>query len=153
MRSRKIRFCCVLLLTAVWIGFIIQRSLQPASASSGESSAVLAVLGLPDTHIFSVLIRKAAHVTEYGILGVLLCEDFRLLGAGPKMLPLGIGLAVAAADEWIQTMVPGRAGRVSDAALDFLGVWAAYLLFRYVGRLHRKRKERAEEKHGRSERA
>ena len=72
------------------------------------------------------LVRKLAHFTEYFILGGLLYLDWRLLNRGRVILPLGAGLIFAAADEYLQTFIPGRGGEILDTLLDFCGVAAAF---------------------------
>lgn len=126
------------LATILWLWFIYARSAKPAVVSHAESEAVLGLLDglLPflDLHF----VRKLAHFAEYFILGGLLWLDWRLLGRGPLLLPLGLGLAAAGADEYLQTLIPGRSGQISDVLLDFSGVAAAVILAQLLWR----RKER-----------
>ncbi len=112
----------------LWIGFIWGHSLVPAVNSSQESGAVLAVLegvfrrlGLPGV-LNDHLVRKAAHFTEYLILGVL--GTSALWGwAGRRGLILlpTVSLLVPLMDETIQLFVPGRSGEIADVWLDILG--------------------------------
>jgi VanZ family protein len=53
---------------------------------------------------WDLVLRKAAHVTEYAILGFLLA---RVLSSPPALLA---GVAYAASDELHQHFVPGRVG-------------------------------------------
>ncbi len=77
------------------------------------------------------LIRKLAHLTEYGVLGLLW---FRALGhdrktglftaAGGSLL---ICIAWAAMDEWHQSFVPSRTASVVDVAIDSSGALLALI--------------------------
>jgi len=74
---------------------------------------------------WDLVLRKAAHVAEYALFGVLL---LRALARG---LPaLAVGVAYAVTDEIHQTFVAGRAGRALDVAIDAAGVAAGILLWR-----------------------
>ena len=57
-------------------------------------------------------LRKLAHALEYAVLFVLARRGWT---SGRSWL---FCLAYAASDEWHQTFVAGRAGRLSDVALD-----------------------------------
>lgn len=76
-------------------------------------------LGLWDT-----ILRKAAHVTEYAVLGAL------LLRALEREAPaLAAGIAYAASDELHQHFVRGRHGAPVDVAIDAIGVAAGMLVW------------------------
>jgi len=77
------------------------------------------------------LIRKTAHVTEYGILSMLW---FRTLtrGAGLRepmgvWLALVISVATAIVDESHQATIPSRTGNAADVVLDSFGALAGLL--------------------------
>ena len=72
-------------------------------------------LGTWDTYL-----RKAAHMTEFGLLWWLWR---RALGHGGWAA--AITLAYAATDEWHQTFVQGRSGRPADWLIDAAGVGIA----------------------------
>lgn len=76
-------------------------------------------------------IRKAAHMTEYAILGLLSFFCFRGYLKRERrtyLLALGAAVCYAASDEIHQLFVPGRAGRFSDVCIDTAGA-ALGLLF------------------------
>lgn len=73
---------------------------------------------------WDVVLRKLAHVAEYGVLGALLQ---RALGREPLALLLGSAYAVT--DEIHQTFVAGRQGSPLDWLVDTLGVVAGVLLY------------------------
>jgi VanZ family protein len=89
------------------------------------------------------VVRKAAHVTEYAILGVLVMraledEHTSLARLALRALPLCAGYA--ALDELHQTLVPTRTGAVLDVLLDSAGAAAGIGLF--VGWRQRRRATR-----------
>lgn len=73
---------------------------------------------------------KLAHVVEYGVLGYLLARALR--GAtriraplAASLIALGIGLAIGAADEMFQSLVPGRDSTIHDWVADATGLLLA----------------------------
>lgn len=128
--------CCSVrwhwLAVVLWIGLIFWFSHQPGEVSSALSGKVLAFLeqvfsfimpaGFFQTSLLRLLIRKAAHVLNYTVLGILLARaSLRSIG---KVLPatLIFGFLAAVADEIHQCFVPGRSGEVRDVAIDLAGV-------------------------------
>jgi VanZ family protein len=85
------------------------------------------------------LVRKAAHLTEYFILGLLLFRAFRR--TFPESTPLRLALSslavaalVAAGDEFHQSFVATRTASVLDVGIDTVGG----LLAQAVLLLHRR---------------
>jgi len=84
-----------------------------------------------------LLLRKAAHLGLYGMLG-LLCyvalaprDGRRRAGAGRVLAAFALVVAIAAADEWHQRFVRGRYARAYDVGLDALGGAAVLLAARF----------------------
>jgi len=86
-------------------------------------------------------VRKTAHLTEYGLLGLL---AFRALGlslaisnARAALLGLGIVFLVSATDEFRQSFIASRTGTIRDVGIDLaggaLGVGLLVLLHRAAG--------------------
>jgi len=75
-------------------------------------------------------VRKAAHASEYAILGILLTGailDIRK--PWKRQLPAFlIGAVYAASDEFHQLFVPGRSGQIRDVMIDSAGVAAGIIL-------------------------
>jgi VanZ family protein len=69
-----------------------------------------------------LVLRKLAHMTEFGLLLVLWWR-----AAGPRAA-VAITLAWAALDEWHQTWVEGRNGAVTDWLIDASGAAIAAAL-------------------------
>ena len=88
-------------------------------------------------------VRKTAHAVEYATLAILACRAIQSsVPSGPRghaVLAMTLVLAMAAADETHQSMLPGRDGTLWDAALDGLGgATGVGLFFAYRTRRIRK---------------
>ena len=87
------------------------------------------------------LVRKAAHVTEYAILAMLLWRairqprrpDPRPWSWGQAGVALLVVALYAASDEWHQMLVPNRQGALGDVLLDIVGGALGLLLIWGVG--------------------
>jgi VanZ family protein len=71
-----------------------------------------------------VVLRKCAHMAEYGLLWFLW---WRALGYGHPAPSIAIALAYAASDEFHQSFVEGRSGVVTDVLIDAAGIGLAGL--------------------------
>lgn len=95
----------------VWLGVVF---------GIGSTSALPMTPG--DT--LRLLTRKGIHVGEYAVLGICM---YRALGFGGPfrlrraLLAVGLVVAIGALDEWHQTFLPYRAGRVTDVGIDLVG--------------------------------
>jgi len=75
-------------------------------------------------------IRKAAHMTEYAILG------FLLMGLMENMIiSFVVGAIYAATDEIHQYFVPGRSCQITDVLIDSFGVIIGIILFCVIKKL------------------
>ncbi len=77
---------------------------------------------------------KLSHLLEYGLLGILLARALRgtLRSRGwvfTTLLALGLGLGIAAGDEYFQSFIPGRDSSVFDWVADGTGLTFAQLAF------------------------
>jgi len=122
----------------LWVAFIWTMSSEPFAASH-TGSLVAAVLRLifPDIQVETLqtihaIVRKAAHVFEYAMLGALSCNALRRQGAGwirarPVLVILALAVGCALVDEGHQALVPERTGSLWDVLLDttaaVLGAW------------------------------
>lgn len=73
---------------------------------------------------WDLILRKAAHITEYAVLGGLLYRAF-----GREAPALAAGIAYAATDELHQHFVDGRHASVVDVGIDAVGVALGMLVW------------------------
>lgn len=134
---RVLPWAAVVLWMAVIFLFSTQTGEQSGDLSGGLTERLAAVLTpgwetlsaaeqAKRLDIWHLLIRKAAHVTEFAILGGLLMNAWtrqhRCAGWRQAALAAGCGLLWAASDELHQAFVPGRGPAVTDVLIDFGGV-------------------------------
>lgn len=119
-------------LTLLWVVFIFSNSLRSGEDSSETSGWVLALLQKVFPEITEHFVRKAAHFTEFAVLGVLGTLTFTLLLkrftglSGAKIAAFGgylllFGVAVPLTDETLQYFSVDRGPEVRDVLLDFGG--------------------------------
>jgi len=115
----------------VWAALIFIGSSNVLSASN-TSTLVRVVRWLIPTAgderlaLFHFLIRKAGHLTEYGILALLAARAFRtsareLLRTRWFWAALILVVVYSLTDEFHQTFVPSRTGSVYDSMIDSAG--------------------------------
>ena len=117
--------------------FIFVQSAMPGKVSGAESNIIVQfIAGITgwNEHILSVIVRKAAHFTEFLLLGICLSINMYDLAANhavPKPLLKAwiIGTIYAVTDELHQSFVPGRACSFKDVAIDSAGVACGVLIF------------------------
>ncbi|MCD7810143.1 MAG: VanZ family protein [Erysipelotrichaceae bacterium] len=112
---------------------IFSFSVQNGEESSGLSSSIVAWIY---THlhisISEFLIRKAAHMSEYGILSLSLIYGFYQSGFSLKYIilyTLIITFLYACTDEFHQLFVNDRSGQLSDVFIDTCGGAIATFLY------------------------
>ncbi len=110
-----------------WTAVILFLSGDAASAQHTGDILRELFRGLTDQQFGTLhfLVRKAAHVIEYAILGAL---NFRALRAGREgwalrwaAVAIALAAAVAAIDETHQFFVPSRGSSPADVLLDMAG--------------------------------
>ena len=140
----------LVLLLALTLAFIWGNSLLPRTESQeisrgllAEICAALETVGLHIDPQNDHWLRKLAHFSEFGLLGVELCS---LLFLNRRARPQGFvncafaGLAVAVTDEALQ-LISNRGSQVQDVLLDFAGFLAGFLLCGLVWMLGSKSRE------------
>jgi len=76
---------------------------------------------------WDLVLRKAAHMAEYGLLVLLWWRALRTRSPAPA---IAIALAYAVSDELHQSFVEGRHGSPLDVGIDAAGVALAVYAFR-----------------------
>jgi VanZ family protein len=145
MRTLFSRLCWVP--AALWYSLIWSFSSQPGDTSgdisvgllegalvSGGSdfSAADSTVQLAVDWLLNIYIRKAAHMFLFFVLTLLVWLALtRVLRQRPKRAAAAavLGVALAALDEYHQTLVPGRSGELRDVLVDSAGVLIALFLF------------------------
>ena len=133
------------ILLLLWMGLIFYLSNQPADLSTEVSDAGVScttellsiVLYRTDTKtIASFLIeniayvRKAAHVFEYLVLGVLVfVNSHEYLKDRYRSASLIFCFIYALSDEFHQLFVPGRSGSLIDVLIDLCGASIGIFLY------------------------
>ena len=140
--SKKIIFIRVLLfvLILLTIWFIWSNSLESASESSAASNSVIEkVKPVIDPHdkidddVFVKIVRKAAHFSEFALLG---CEVYLIVISFEKpdkrlhkiLSTIAVSFPVAVIDELLQLTSEGRSCEFSDMMIDLSGIIAGVLL-------------------------
>lgn len=121
------------LLCLVWMAVIFWFSAMPGEVSSEQSGTVVELLlallshfGVKaeslDLSLLSLLVRKAAHMTEYAVLFFLLRRALRLSGVRhPGLAALPLCVLYAAGDEFHQSFTEGRGPSPVDVCIDGAG--------------------------------
>ena len=149
-KKRKIAVAVIIALIALTVAFIWSNSLKSraqSSESSGEVySTIKAVLDdvfgedvVPVTHHD---IRKAAHFSEFLLLGAEFCLLFIVLGKENfkgYLHVLPYGLFVAAVDEGLQCL-SDRGAAITDVMIDFAGYLTAVAVFFLIFLIRRKKR-------------
>ena len=115
-------------LTILWLLFIWGHSLLPASVSGAESGHWLALLQGVLPWLTDYSIRKAAHFTEFAVLGGLMLASLPVRGLSGASERLLAGLLAAMIDESIQLFSPGRSGQITDVTVDYSEGYAEQML-------------------------
>lgn len=137
--NRQQRIRTLLLLT--WMAVIFLYSARPADVSTQDSHLIGSLVADAVQRIsqedwsdreqlvfvegIDFYVRKAAHLTEYAVLGALLASCMQSFGiVAPRLFwyALAAGILYAVSDELHQYFVPGRACQLRDMAIDGIGV-------------------------------
>jgi VanZ family protein len=96
----------------------------------------------PDT-LFDFILKKAAHMIEYGILSFLLSRALSqgqgTLSRSALVTAFVVSVLYAASDEYHQTFVLGRNGNLVDVGFDTVGSLVALLVVGSLGRKGRRK--------------
>lgn len=132
------------LLCLVWMAVIFWFSAMPGEVSSEQSGTIvellltlLSAIGVNtaalDLSLLSLLVRKAAHMTEYAVLFFLLRRALRLSGVRhPGLAALPLCVLYAAGDEFHQSFTEGRGPSPVDVCIDGAGallMWGVLALW------------------------
>ena len=129
--SRLVTWVPALIWTALVLGF---SSGDFSAEKTGSLLAPLLIWLFPwitpsQIDLIHFFVRKAAHLTEYGILALLWFRTVTYAGGfrvpTGALLALAISVASAIVDETHQAMVPSRTSSAADVLLDSIGATIA----------------------------
>ena len=110
-------------LALIWMALIFVLSAQPS-------------LPYPPDAVVDVVLKKLAHVMEYGVLALMVWWALHprdvALDARWFLAAFAVTVLYALSDEWHQTFVPGRHGNVYDWTVDLAGAGIALVVLRIV---------------------
>ena len=131
---------------AIWMLVIFHLSSEVAGTSSARSNEIVRTIqsiGVSaPADLLTFLVRKAAHISAYFILGILLFNLLKEYGLGVKkmiFISIGIAMLYACTDELHQMFVPGRSGEVRDVLIDTAGAAVGVVVYAALSsRLYKK---------------
>jgi VanZ family protein len=129
MRKRCVYFGLVV----CWCVMIFSITSSPAATSKNTSSIIKSVINISTENVQKIDygIRKAAHVTLFGILAVLvLMANWER--KNPQLTAWIFATLYGASDEVHQIFESGRTPLVSDVFIDSIGAVIAILVFYLV---------------------
>ncbi len=130
------------ILVVAWCLLIFFLSHQPKEESAQYSAIAIWILKLLGIDLnawtmgnATLIVRKAAHITEYFILTSLTLQFINTLKVKKIHLILFGGIfsiLYAASDEFHQTFISGRVGCIEDVWIDSVGIIIALVLYLFV---------------------
>ena len=95
--------------------------------------------GKVDFEILHLLLRKAAHFSEYFVLGIF--SYFAMQGTKNKIaLAILFCFGIAAIDETLQLFVSGRVGSIWDVLIDSAGAIVGIGILTIIKRIRKRKK-------------
>jgi len=105
----------------------------------------------PSSKIFwqDFIVKKSAHIVEYGILCTLLYRALKNSSLSSKnagIVAITASILYAATDEFHQSFTPGRTPAARDIVFDTIGASTSiYLIWNYLPKAHPKLKKLAKD--------
>lgn len=123
-----------ILLVIIWMVLIFIMSSFNGNNSSNQSNFIVNIISnifnINNLDIINYIVRKAAHLTEYTILGILTNNMIKNIN-----IKLYIGLIIciiyAISDEIHQFFIPGRTCQILDICIDSLGILIGLIIYKY----------------------
>ncbi|EJP6470949.1 teicoplanin resistance protein VanZ [Clostridium sporogenes] len=146
----KLRKLIWFLPSFIWMTIIFLFSNQHAETSNKNNFIIADALiegkinlfKYIDYNFLNFLIRKAAHMTEYFILFMLLYFAFKnTFYKNIKIKVSIITILYACTDEFHQIFIPGREGKIRDVFIDSIGVFVGLFLiyiFKFIRKYRKK---------------
>ena len=116
------------ILVAIWMLVIFLMSSEIAGTSSARSDEIVRTIQSIGVNapadLLTFLVRKAAHISAYFVLGILLfnlLNEYGLVVKKVIFISIAIAMLYACTDELHQMFIPGRSGEVRDVLIDAAG--------------------------------
>ncbi len=153
MKLNRKRLVIFLVLIVLAIGFIFYNSLQNSEESHKASGIIENIVKPLIDKIFgegsvdiNFIVRKAAHLTEFCVLGFVVMGV--VITVGIKYLGYGLFsvLAIAVTDEYIQSFMD-RTSSVKDVLIDFTGAMIGFVICTVLYLIAHTLKKKYKDKH------
>lgn len=130
--------------------FSSQTAIESSGLSSNITEKILSIMqdlfyiqqdttiGSVFFHIIEIIIRKAAHITEYAILSITIAYALYAYGRRRWKLILWsevVSIIYAITDEFHQLFIPGRSGQITDVFIDGCGAFIGCFIFIIISNL------------------
>ena len=132
--KRRIPFIVATVLATLFIFYNSMQSQEASQEASGIFanivSRILDFIGTTiDANTVMYFVRKAAHISEFALQGILLAGCFSMSYKRRVIYVLFLGLLTACADEYIQVFAQNRSSMIQDVFIDFLGTVIGAVIF------------------------
>ena len=134
---------------AVWMLVIFLMSSEVSTDSTARSDEIVRTIksiGVSaPADLLTFLVRKAAHISAYFVLGILLFNLLKDYGLGVKKMIfacIAIAMLYACTDEIHQMFVPGRSGEVRDVLIDTAGAAVGVAVYAVLSSIFYKKSEK-----------
>lgn len=131
----KTRLIVKHVLVAAWMLVIFLMSSEVASTSSARSDEIVRSIQSVGINapkdLLTFLVRKAAHISAYFVLGILaysLLKEYKLAFRQRILAGITFAMLYAVTDEIHQIFVPGRSGEIRDVIIDTIGATIGIIL-------------------------
>jgi VanZ family protein len=137
--SRKAKIVAKLLPIIAWMLVIFLMSSEVSTDSTARSDEIVRTIksiGVSaPADLLTFLVRKAAHISAYFVLGVLiynLLKEYHLRIKHLVLASIALAMLYACTDELHQMFVPGRSGEIRDVLIDTAGAAAGVGMYATV---------------------
>ena len=134
--SRKAKIVAKLLPIIAWMLVIFLMSNEVSTDSTARSDEIVRTIksiGVSTpADLLTFLVRKAAHISAYFVLGILIFNLLKEYNLGVKkmiFISIAIAMLYACTDELHQMFVPGRSGEVRDVLIDTAGAAVGVVVY------------------------
>ncbi len=123
-----------LFLVLIWMIFIFYMSSLNSNISSNQSGYIVSfiarIFNISNNNTISFIVRKLAHIFEYFILYILICNYLKECKNKNYMLfSIILSIVYSLTDELHQLFIPGRSGRPEDILIDLIGITLGYITY------------------------